>query len=73
MTLTNKLLNIEKYRAKSVAINLQSIFKNWARSHNKLNRIIDAQIPDQCEKILGGNIDEACNAPFSEYYFYGFN
>lgn len=34
---------------------------NWVHSYLKLNKIIDAWIPYQCEKILGGDIDEACN------------
>ncbi|TLX68938.1 hypothetical protein E9993_23140, partial [Labilibacter sediminis] len=37
----------------------QNILNHWAKSHNNLSHLLSAQIPDQCEKILGGNIDDA--------------
>ena len=33
--------------------------KNWASSHINVTKIINVQIPDQCEKILGGDIEGA--------------
>ena len=58
-SLANDSLHKEKDQAVLTASNIQSIINNWSHSHHKLNKIIDAQIPEQCEKILGGNIDKA--------------
>ena len=62
MTLTNDFLNKEKDQAISKTVKLQSITNNWATSHNNLNKILEAQIPHQCQKILGGDIDGAIDA-----------
>jgi hypothetical protein len=62
LNLTNEFLNKEKDQAISTTVKLQTIIDNWATSHNNLNKILQAQIPHQCQKILGGDIDGAINA-----------
>ena len=57
--LTNVTLHKAKDLAELTASNCESILYNWTHSHHKLNKIIEAQIPEQCEKILGGNLDKA--------------
>ncbi|KAL4573803.1 hypothetical protein LXL04_020621 [Taraxacum kok-saghyz] len=59
LSLTNKFIHTEKDKAIENSDKLQRIMNNWAHSHNKLNKIISDQIPDQCAKIIGGQIDEA--------------
>ena len=59
LSLTNKFLHTEKDIATENSDKLQRIINNWAHSHNKLNKILSDQIPDQCAKIIGGQIDEA--------------
>lgn len=60
LSLTNVDLHTKKDNTKLHANKLQCIVNNWAHSHHKLKKIIiNAQIPDQCMQILGGNIDEA--------------
>jgi len=62
LTLTNDFLNKEKDQAINKTVKLQIITDNWATSHNNLNKILEAQIPHQCQKILGGDIDGAVDA-----------
>ena len=62
LSLTNKLLNEEKDQVISTSVKLQNIIDNWAKSHNNLNKILDAQIPHQRQKILGGDIDGVVNS-----------
>ena len=58
-TMTNNLIYKERDSAVLTAKNCESIIQNWTHSHHKLNKIIDVQIPEQCEKILGGKLDDA--------------
>ncbi|KAL4562224.1 hypothetical protein LXL04_034422 [Taraxacum kok-saghyz] len=62
LTLTNEFLNKEKDQAINKTVKLKIITDNWATSHNNLNKILEAQIPHQCQKILGGDIDGAINS-----------
>ena len=57
LTLKNEFLNEQKDQAINKIVKLQTIIDNWANSHNNLNKILEAQIPHQCQKILGGDID----------------
>lgn len=61
LSLTNSNIHLKKDRAKAHSNKIPNIINNWAHSNLKLNKIIDAQIPGRCEKILSGKIDEACN------------
>ena len=57
LTLTNEFLNKEKDQAINKTVKLKIIMDNWATSHNNLNKVLEAQIPHQCQEILGGDID----------------
>ena len=57
--MTNNLIYKERDSAVLTAKNCESIIQNWTHSHHKLNKIINVQIPEQCEKILGGELDDA--------------
>ena len=59
LLLTNKFIHTEKDKAIENSDKLQRIINNWAHSHTKLNKILSDQIPEQCAKIIGGQIDEA--------------
>ena len=61
LSLTNINLQTKKDRVEMYVKKVQGIMNNWAHSHHKLSKIIDTQIPDQCEKILSGNIIEDVN------------
>ena len=56
-------LYIERDQALNHSIKIQSITETWLKSHQNLNQILSAQIPDQCEKVLGGN-PEKIRKPF---------
>ena len=55
------MLNEENNQTISTTLKLQETIDNWAKSHGNLNKILDAKIPHQCKKILGGDIDGAVN------------
>jgi predicted RNase H-like nuclease (RuvC/YqgF family) len=57
--LTNDLLHTDKEFASNLVEKEQKILNHWARSHKNLSYIISAQIPDQCVKILCGDMNEA--------------
>ena len=59
LSLTNIAIHTEKDKAIEKSEKLQSIVNNWAHSHTKLNKILSDQIPEQCVKIIGGQINEA--------------
>lgn len=59
LSLTNIDLHYKKDNDELHKNKLWGIVNNWAHSHYKLNKIIDAQIPDQRGQIIGGNIDDA--------------
>ena len=55
----NDSLYIERDQAINRSIKIQSITETWLKSHQNLNQIILVQIPDQCEKILGGDTEKS--------------
>lgn len=57
--LSNKFFFNEKENYDELAEKLHVLVHNWVHSHFKWNKIINTQISDQCEKILGRNIDDA--------------
>lgn len=58
VSFTNHELISEKESALQLAQKCQSITTSWARSHFKTTEIVNDQIPNPCEKIIGGNFEE---------------
>lgn len=58
-SLSNHALISEKDTRIQLAQKCQIITKKWAHSHLKPSKINHNQIPNQCEKIIGGNFEEA--------------
>lgn len=58
MSHTNNELISEKYSPQRHAQKCQNITTNWDHSHFKTSKIINDQILNHCEKIIGGNILE---------------
>lgn len=75
LSLSNKIFLCEKEKSKEHDNNIQFTINNWAHSHFNTTRIINAQNPDQCKKILGGDTGDAVSLfkkiKFEQYFYNG--
>ena len=56
---TVNLVYKQKEEALEISSKCQKIISNWSNSHHNLTKLINNQIPDQCAKIIGGDLDGA--------------